>query len=359
MLKENERYINFHIWIHEAGDFMLFLDDEDKDQFLAILAYALEEFYSKMFAFELLDTHYHYFFGLKHESRNIPDAAWLDDRVRKFVELVNRRYGKHYRKKYGLQGDLFKRYDYCSKRALFNKDFYNALSYVHMNGLAARKFAAIEDDPYNSFAYYMSAFFKNAEFQDLPLVRKISTAPSSIKIFDMLDLEYTTKQYNSDFQLGALGLAKHMVRAQRRFRDSAPRHEQLGLTQLYNQPERIRFEKTEGHQVKRFISALQGSASELRLEDSIGNSELFQYSDSNPALLFEAFLQLFNVPFAVGDKASMQAAFQSLRKNFETQYKEFVCAMRGRVSHRKLCDSIGLNVYSLNQIIADKKPARK
>ncbi len=330
---------------------MLFLDVEDKDQFLAILVDALEEFYSKMFAFELLDTHYHYFFGLKHESRNLPDASWLDDRVRKFVAVVNRRYGRYYRQKYGFQGDLFKKYDYCAKRAFHQNDFHSMMSYVHMNGLAARKFAAIEDDPYNSFAYYMSAFFQNPEFQQLPTVQRIDSAPSTIKIFDMLDLEHAVKQYDSDFQLGALGLAKHMKNAQRRFRDAPSRHEELGLAQFYNQPERIRFEKTDGHRVKRFISALKGNPSELRLENSIGNSELFLYADSNPALFFEEFLQLFNAPFAVGDKASMQAAFQSLRKNFETQYNEFVCAMSGRVSQNKICDMIGLNKYSFRSIV--------
>ncbi|MEI6603239.1 MAG: hypothetical protein WCL54_07105 [Clostridia bacterium] len=360
MLRENEQYIDFHIWIHEAGSFTLFLDNEDKDQFLAILAYALEEFYSNMFAFDLMDTHYHYYFGLKHESRTTPDPAWLKERVRKCVELVNRRYGKHYRQKYGFHGELFKRYDYCAKRTLTQKDFQAMMRYVQMNSLAAKKFEAIEDDPYNSFAYYLAAYFNNPEFQQLPTVRKIATSPASLRVFDMLDLAHTIKQYDADFHLGALGFAKHMINAQKSFRNASPqRLSQLGLSQLYHQPERIHFEKTDGHQVMRFISALNGNNNELRTGDSIGNSEHFRFAEENPILHFETFLRLCQIPFVAGDNSSLQAAFQSIRKNFETQYNAFVRAMSSRVSHRKLCQSLGLNVYSLNQIISEKGNCKK
>ncbi len=118
-------------------------DDEDKRRFLELLAKNSKLSGIRIFAFCLMDNHYH----LVVENRS--------GRLSHFLRQLNGQFGMHYRKKTASQGYVFQNRFYSS---LIQDEGYLTLAvrYVLLNPVKAGLTAAAMDYPWSSAGVYFS-----------------------------------------------------------------------------------------------------------------------------------------------------------------------------------------------------------
>jgi len=115
----------FHVFAHGLWAVpTLYRDERDRVEFLRHLAYAMGKTDSICVAYCLMTSHYHLI--LKVGDGALPAA----------MQMVNRRYARHYNRTYGLRGHvLFDRYG--SRRIVDELDLLDTFTYVARNPVTA------------------------------------------------------------------------------------------------------------------------------------------------------------------------------------------------------------------------------
>ena len=121
----------------------IFFGNQNKSQFLDYLEGTSKQMMIRLFAYCVLDNHYH--LVLENSSGRMSD----------FLRLLNGQYGMYYRKMYGGKGYVFQsRY----KSTLIENDGYliKSIDYLLQNPVRARIVANAEDYIWSSVGYYFS-----------------------------------------------------------------------------------------------------------------------------------------------------------------------------------------------------------
>ncbi len=120
-----------HIMAHSIEGKELFLDDDDKNEFLSRFAKGLAECDFQCYAWALMDNHYHLLIRTGH----LP--------MSKLMRALNGGYARYYNKKYKRRGYLFQdRF----KSVLCQDQEYAAqlIKYIHLNPLRAGKVKSLD-----------------------------------------------------------------------------------------------------------------------------------------------------------------------------------------------------------------------
>jgi len=324
-------YNCFHCFPKSIKRIRLMQDNQDKFTFLIILAVACIESDLGLLAFDILDTHLHYLVGIENISDAKSDIAWLNHKIKYFIREVNRRYGEYYRQKYNYSGILFSKNKDIFKAVPFADGIKNTIAYIHNNATSINKFAVYEDDPFNSYNYYLAAFMQNSEFQNLPQIKNITTTLDTLPIFKALNLGFGMRQFSASQStqvcvqefLDVHRKALHR-RDQKNHNDIAnTRYANLDILDLLNHKSQLEISESKGHRLKVFI-------------DAIAKREF------DPALFIEPFQEFVSFfPSQHGD--DLKESFKRIRATHNLECKEFLKAISTKVSERKISELIGVS----------------
>lgn len=143
----------YHICSRGINRQDLYLDNSDFEKFLSICRRAKRKFNLRIFAYCLMNNHYHLYLST-------PDAN-----IAKSIKFINETYARHFLEKYPEKdGHVFRgRY----KRKLVQDDLYSLtlLSYIHHNPKKAGLVSNLEDWKYSSYASYVGKM-KSLDFID-------------------------------------------------------------------------------------------------------------------------------------------------------------------------------------------------
>jgi REP element-mobilizing transposase RayT len=121
----------FHIMAHSIEGKYLFLDDQDRNEFLSRFAKGLTGSDFQCYAWTLMDDHYHIFIKTSH----LP--------LSKLMRALNSGYARYYNKKYGRRGYLFQ--DRFQSVLCQDQDYaVQLIKYIHLNPLRAGKVQSLE-----------------------------------------------------------------------------------------------------------------------------------------------------------------------------------------------------------------------
>ena len=325
-------YFCFHCIPKGMKRIRLIKDDEDKLTYLIILAIACIKLDLGLLAFGILNTHFHYLVGIKRFSDAKPDSNWLDETIKHFVWLVNRRYGEFFRKKYSHSGRIFLKNEDNYKYVPYSDGIKNAIAYIHNNATSINKFAVYEDDPFNSYNYYLAAFLHNDEFQQLPLIQEIMTSLESLKIFNALDLNFGLKQFSKSKSLQVsvnefLNVHSNSLilrdKKNQNF-NATNRYKDLGILPLLNERSQLQIQETKGHKVKIYTY-------------SLGN-----YKEISAENVTEPF-QKFSSLFPWHDESDLKTSYKRIRATCEPEFKEFIKNISINVPIRKVSEIVGVS----------------
>lgn len=121
----------------------IFSEPTDKDQLLIFLEQAQEKYDFIVYAYVIMDNHYHLMVQRK------------DNSLATIMQWVNRSYSLYYNKKYHRSGSIYQgRY----AKFLMEEDTYllSLLKYIHRNPLRAQMIQVVSDYPYSSDHLYRS-----------------------------------------------------------------------------------------------------------------------------------------------------------------------------------------------------------
>ncbi len=119
----------------------IFKNDKDKEQLLRIISETKEIYDFRMFAYVIMDEHYH----LLIQTLNIP--------ISKIMHQINSRYAKYYNQTTGNTGSVFKkRY----KSVLVQDESYllNLIKYIHYNPVADNICSTVVEYKWSSDIFY-------------------------------------------------------------------------------------------------------------------------------------------------------------------------------------------------------------
>jgi len=121
----------------------IFFGNHNKSQFLDYLEGACNQMMIRLFAYCVMDNHYH--LVLENSSGRMSD----------FLKLLNGQYGMYYRKMYGGKGYVFQS---RFKSTIIENDGYliKSIEYLLKNPVRARIVANAEDYIWSSVGYYFS-----------------------------------------------------------------------------------------------------------------------------------------------------------------------------------------------------------
>lgn len=133
----------YHIMARCGSDISLFQTSEDKEKFLKIVKKYKEIFMFKIYAYCIMNTHYHFLL-----ASNGADIS-------KIMHGINQSYAQYYNLKYSRRGSVFQ--DRFKSRMIdSNKYFYNVSSYIHNNPIDLSDYKLeIEKYPYSSLGIYL------------------------------------------------------------------------------------------------------------------------------------------------------------------------------------------------------------
>ena len=284
--------------------------------------------------YDILNTHSHYVVGLKWGQRYEAPSDWKEKTLKEFIHLVNRRYGCYFRNKYpGFSGPLFQRIgnNYAEKSC--NDQFMNAMSYAHANSCEAHIYSVYEDNPFCSFALYLASYIQNPEFQELPVIKHVTTSPDYLNVFNAVDFEYVISQYDpKSFKNGVLKFSKHHYRVLYKVnKNSTERQKVLGiwpLIQNLKNLDALQIYKTKGHKINIFIDSINGTKSNAQIKKvnsrrtKENNEDARDTGDTeNIKEYFRTFCAFFtNEPYG-------KDALISIRKAHPATFKSFVNEM--------------------------------
>ncbi|MBC8060612.1 MAG: transposase [Clostridiaceae bacterium] len=148
----------YHIMARCGSDIVLFQNYEDKDKFLEIVKKYKEVFMFKLYAYCVMDTHYHFLL-----ASNGADIS-------KIMQVINQSYAQYYNWKYSRRGNVFQ--DRFKSRIIdSNKYFYNVSSYIHNNPSDLSDYKLkIEKYPYSSLGIYLKLYNDTFKLIDTSII---------------------------------------------------------------------------------------------------------------------------------------------------------------------------------------------
>lgn len=133
----------YHVTSRSITEFDMFPDNSDKEYFLDILLKLKEKYHCKIYAYCIMDNHYHV----------IADTRGYD--ISKFMKSLNQIYVKYINKKYNRRGHLLAD-RFCSKIIDTNEYLLNVSAYVHNNSKDLPGYRGKEYQyPYSSMGIYL------------------------------------------------------------------------------------------------------------------------------------------------------------------------------------------------------------
>jgi REP element-mobilizing transposase RayT len=158
---------------YNNGNRKLYRNNKDKYAFLDIVREAKEKFIFKVYAFCVMDTHYHILIDP------------LGSSISAIMKNINQRYASYYNRKYKKKGYVFgKRF----KNIVVESDsqIIQNLRYIHNNTKALPEFKNIpEDYPFSSFGIFMNRI--EDEFNILDKDFPLSLFTSENKVLEMYE----------------------------------------------------------------------------------------------------------------------------------------------------------------------------
>ena len=362
MSQDEFTYFTYHCYPKALKRVRLYKDDEDKFAFISILAKTCLDLDLGLFDFDVINTHSHFMVGLKWFSDTKPEQNWLYHQIKYFIWNVNRRYGDHYRSKYKHKGDIYAKNKDNFKPVLHTNDFKNKVCYVHNNANFAGVFPVFEENRFNSYNYYLAMYVQNKEFQNLPVLRQITSSNTTLDIFNALDHKYVMKQFCKGNNF--LGGVTNFFEAHRKVlyerdcffknRRSTNAYNNLGLQYFYEDTSLLQISKGQGHKVKAFIESLGNSAlNRENIEEYFHTfSDLFSEFEEHSAASGPASSAASSSAIglasdlasslASGPASGRKETFSLIRKNHPTEFNAFVKAAQQNISVRAISRATGL-----------------
>ncbi len=186
----------YHIMIRGNNKQQIFLDHDDYDRFLSILAEKRQNRSLVLYAWCLMPNHIHLLIKEKQEQMDQVFRSMLTG----FVLWYNTKYKR--------VGHLFQG-RFKSQPVDDETYFLRVVRYIHRNPLEAKLCGRMEDYPYSSFSYY----FRSGKYQDKDLVfnliRKDEFERYHMKADEndenFLDIDQRDRLNDEEFQSLALG----------------------------------------------------------------------------------------------------------------------------------------------------------
>ena len=162
----------YHIMVRGNAGRDIFLDDDDKKQFLRILSRKKRQTGFKLYAFCLMKNHFH--LSLKEGHENISNI----------MRRINTTYALYFNKKYQLAGHLFQN-RFKSENVEDDAYLISLIRYIHQNPVKAGIVLSPEEFPWSSCLYY---FFPEKNIYKLVDIEEV------LKIFSY-DIEEGREQF--------------------------------------------------------------------------------------------------------------------------------------------------------------------
>ena len=110
----------YHAMNRGVGHCIIFEDDQDRREFLGILALKLKKYSAMLLAWCLMDNHYHLLLQVSYED------------LPRLMHDVNLRYAQYFNRRYGRDGCLFGA-RFKSEPITSDEHFLTVLRYIHRN----------------------------------------------------------------------------------------------------------------------------------------------------------------------------------------------------------------------------------
>jgi putative transposase len=127
----------YHIGAHASDDRHLFLNDEDRGDFLERLAAILRRFELELVSYVLLGTHYHVLLRLP------------DSRISRALQWLHTEYSRHHNRRHGHSAHLFRAHPFA-REIESGDDLVNASRYLARNPVEANLVTDPLDWPWSS-----------------------------------------------------------------------------------------------------------------------------------------------------------------------------------------------------------------
>jgi putative transposase len=134
----------YHITSRGNKKEVIFYDEHDYQKYLSLIAETKELLPFHLLSYCIMNNHTH----LLIETNKIP--------IQDIMKQINSRYAIYFNKRHDLCGHVFQG-RYKSKMIIDRSYFLNASRYIHLNPLEANLVTKLEDYPWSSFPFYLSA----------------------------------------------------------------------------------------------------------------------------------------------------------------------------------------------------------
>ena len=202
----------YHVMNRAAARRRIFDSNEERAEFVEILAEVSDEFQVEIHAYCLMDNHFHLLFRTPHGNLNLA--------MQKLTSLYSRRYNR--RRK--IDGPLFKgRY----KAILIAEESYlvQVSPYIHRNPIEAGMTKTAREYPWSSFKSYAGDVEKPSWLSIFPIIKKYSPLEKVSEYLSFVEnplIASMSEFYNSKRLPGVLGSkeARRLVENKTGYRDT-------------------------------------------------------------------------------------------------------------------------------------------
>lgn len=132
--------VPYHIFSRGNNQQEIFLDDQDRQEFLFYLQLARRKFDFLLYTYSLMDNHYHFLLEMKGASS-----------LARLMHALQLGYAKYFHKRYRRVGHLFQG-RYGSNLVDTDRYFLAVDRYIHLNPVHAGMVARPEDYPWSSYS---------------------------------------------------------------------------------------------------------------------------------------------------------------------------------------------------------------
>ena len=132
----------YHVYNHGNNRNKVFVEDQDKINFLEVLAQYKERFGFRIYGLMILDNHFH----LVVETKQV-------NNISKVMQAVFLSYGNKYRKRYSYRGHLWES-RFQSRIIEGEKYILACIDYIHNNPVKVGVVAEAKDYPWSSYFIY-------------------------------------------------------------------------------------------------------------------------------------------------------------------------------------------------------------
>ncbi len=178
----------YHIMVRGNAGRDIFLDDDDKKQFLRILSHKKKQTDFKLYAFCLMKNHFH--LSLKEGHDNISNI----------MKRINTTYAVYFNKKYQLSGHLFQN-RFKSENVEDDAYLISLIRYIHQNPVKAGIVLSPEEYPWSSCLYYFfpeKNIYKLIDIEDILKIFSYDIGEAREQFKGFSQKEETTHKFLED-----------------------------------------------------------------------------------------------------------------------------------------------------------------